>query len=103
MNVLLHQKFQSYFLRKTEDVTIVQFAYLEESFAALIGIIFIYEAFDKMIDINKQRPLRLNTVDALPPNCFCSFVNGTTLSNSSATINVINTIVDVIEMTALIL
>ncbi|CAF0834824.1 unnamed protein product [Adineta ricciae] len=61
--------------------------FTEESFAALIGIIFIYEAFDKMIEINKQRPLRLNTVDALPPNCSCLLVDGTRLFNPSATIN----------------
>jgi hypothetical protein len=59
---------------------------LEESFAALIGIIFIYEAFSKMIDINKQRPVRLHTNKLLPSNCSC-LASDTT--NNSMTINVI--------------
>ena len=43
----------------------------EESFAALIGIIFIYEAFDKMIEINRHRPVRLQTTKLLPEHCTC--------------------------------
>jgi hypothetical protein len=63
--------------------------FLEESFAALIGIIFIYEAFDKMIEINKHRPVRLHTVDALPSNCTCASRNWTSsYRNGSVTINV---------------
>ncbi|CAF0728534.1 unnamed protein product [Didymodactylos carnosus] len=45
--------------------------FTEESFAALIGIIFIYEAFDKTIDINKSYPFRLKTEHLLPDNCSC--------------------------------
>ncbi|CAF3524763.1 unnamed protein product [Rotaria socialis] len=45
--------------------------FTEESFAALIGIIFIYEAFDKMIEINHNQPVRLHTVETLPLNCTC--------------------------------
>ncbi|CAF3452133.1 unnamed protein product [Rotaria sp. Silwood1] len=44
---------------------------LKESFAALIGIIFIYEAFDKMIEINKKQPVQLHTTALLPPGCTC--------------------------------
>jgi hypothetical protein len=56
--------------------------FTEESFAALIGIIFIYEAFDKMIEINKQRPVRLHTNEILPSNCSCN-------NKTEMTINVI--------------
>ncbi|CAF1216222.1 unnamed protein product [Rotaria sp. Silwood1] len=45
--------------------------FTEESFAALIGIIFIYEAFDKMIEINKKQPVQLHTTALLPPGCTC--------------------------------
>lgn len=61
---------------------------LEESFAALIGIIFIYEAFNKILDINRHRPARLHTDQYLPPNCSCSIWNGTTISRANMTINV---------------
>ena len=63
--------------------------FLEESFAALIGIIFVYEAFDKMIEIKKQRPVRLHTVNTLPSNCTCRSQNWTSIyKNGSTTINV---------------
>ena len=61
---------------------------VEESFAALIGIIFVYEAFDKMIDINRQRPVQLHTNAILPPNCTCITQNGTANWKSTITINV---------------
>ncbi len=63
--------------------------FLEESFAALIGIIFIYEAFDKMIEINRHRPVRLHTTKILPTNCSCIGSNGTSYGRSYMTINVI--------------
>ena len=62
--------------------------YLEESFAALIGIIFIYEAFDKMIEINHNRPVRLHTTETLPSNCSCTTSNRTSGWTSDMTINV---------------
>ncbi|CAM4906352.1 unnamed protein product [Rotaria socialis] len=62
--------------------------FTEESFAALIGIIFIYEAFDKIIDINRHRPVRLHTNQILPPNCSCL------TSNRARTLNLIMTIND---------
>ncbi len=65
------------------------FLFLEESFAALIGIIFIYEAFSKMIDINRHRPVRLHTVDTLPSNCSCTNSNGTVFRSPNTTISVI--------------
>jgi hypothetical protein len=65
--------------------------FLEESFAALIGIIFIYEAFDKMIDINRQRPVRLHTDMFLPANCSCKTRNQTKPWKSPMTINVLLT------------
>ncbi len=61
--------------------------FLEESFAALIGIIFIYEAFDKMIDINHIRPVRLRTNARLPSNCTCITSNGTLYGNSTINVN----------------
>ncbi|CAF1088075.1 unnamed protein product, partial [Didymodactylos carnosus] len=45
--------------------------FTEESFAALIGIIFIYESFDKIIDISTQSPFRRKTERLLPDNCSC--------------------------------
>ncbi|CAF1020101.1 unnamed protein product [Adineta steineri] len=57
--------------------------FTEESFAALIGIIFVYEAFDKMIEINQAVPVRLHTTDALPSNCSCTLFNGTQISTNS--------------------
>ncbi|UJR16088.1 hypothetical protein I4U23_003000 [Adineta vaga] len=54
--------------------------FTEESFAALIGIIFIYEAFDKMIEINQHRPVRLHTRKVLPPNCSCALTKYTNKS-----------------------
>jgi hypothetical protein len=63
---------------------------LEESFAALIGIIFIYEAFNKIIDINKHRPARLQTNQFLPSNCSCTMWNGTRLNQANMTISVRN-------------
>jgi len=60
--------------------------FTEESFAALIGIIFIYEAFSKMIDINEQRPVRLHTTSILPSNCSCILSNGTLYGNSNTRI-----------------
>lgn len=64
--------------------------FLEESFAALIGIIFIYEAFDKMTEINRHRPVRLHTTKILPSDCSCLGLNQTIRSNkSNITINVI--------------
>ena len=63
---------------------------VEESFAALIGIIFIYEAFSKIIDINRYRPARLQTNQALPPNCSCTMWNGTNLAQGNMTISVRN-------------
>jgi len=62
--------------------------FLEESFAALIGIIFVYEAFDKMIDIKQQRPVLLHTVNILPSNCTCTALNGTLYRTPKTTINV---------------
>jgi len=64
--------------------------FLEESFAALIGIIFVYEAFDKMLDINKHRPVRFHTTNMLPTNCSCVPFNRTQTPNSTKTINVIS-------------
>jgi hypothetical protein len=61
---------------------------VEESFAALIGIIFIYEAFDKMIEINHQRPVRLHTDKILPSNCSCIISNRRGNESSPITINV---------------
>ncbi|CAF2401099.1 unnamed protein product [Rotaria sp. Silwood2] len=61
--------------------------FTEESFAALIGIIFIYEAFDKMIEINHHRPVRLHTVKLLPSNCSCLTSNAASDWNFNMTIN----------------
>ncbi|CAF0790608.1 unnamed protein product [Adineta steineri] len=62
--------------------------FTEESFAALIGIIFIYEAFDKMIEINHHQPARLHTNEILPPNCSCLISNRRKrYQNSTMTIN----------------
>lgn len=61
--------------------------FTEESFAALIGIIFIYEAFNKIIDINKHRPARLQTNQFLPSNCSCTMWNGTRLNQANMTIS----------------
>lgn len=61
---------------------------LEESFAALIGIIFVYEAFDKMIEVNQHRPVRLHTTDALPKNCSCRSATGPVYWKSTMSINV---------------
>ncbi|CAF0758464.1 unnamed protein product [Rotaria sordida] len=61
--------------------------FTEESFAALIGIIFIYEAFDKMIEINRHRAVRLHTNKILPSNCSCLISNKTRNWNFSMTIN----------------
>lgn len=63
---------------------------LEESFAALIGIIFIYEAFDKMLDIKRQRPVRLHTIEPLPGNCSCRSQNWTSYQRPNTTISVRN-------------
>lgn len=60
----------------------------EESFAGLIGIIFVYEAFDKMLDIRRQRPVRLHTVESLPNNCTCSSSNWTSYRYPNTTISV---------------
>ena len=61
---------------------------VEESFAALIGIIFIYEAFDKILDIRRLRPVRLHTVNPLPNNCSCRSQNWTSYLRPNTTINV---------------
>ena len=57
----------------------------EESFAALIGIIFIYEAFHKIIGINEQLPARLHTNQVLPSNCSCLNLNFTSSKLGSTT------------------
>lgn len=62
--------------------------FVEESFAALIGIIFIYESFDKMIEISHQRPVRLNTLEILPDSCSCRSARGGIYRKSMASINV---------------
>ncbi|CAF3368958.1 unnamed protein product [Rotaria sp. Silwood1] len=59
----------------------------QESFAALIGIIFIYEAFDKMIEINHHRPVRLHTNKVLSSNCSCLISDRANGWNSKMTIN----------------
>ncbi|CAF3643219.1 unnamed protein product [Rotaria sordida] len=61
--------------------------FTEESFAALIGIIFIYEAFDKMIEINSQQPVRLHTTKILPSNCTCIKENDTLNRTKQMTIS----------------
>ncbi|CAF3369159.1 unnamed protein product [Rotaria sp. Silwood1] len=61
--------------------------FTEESFAALIGIIFIYEAFDKMIEINHHRPVRLHTNKVLSSNCSCLISDRANGWNSKMTIN----------------
>ncbi|CAF2962810.1 unnamed protein product [Rotaria sp. Silwood2] len=61
--------------------------FTEESFAALIGIIFIYEAFDKMIEINKHQPVRLNTNRFLPPGCTCLQENNASNWTTTMTIS----------------
>ncbi|KAK6166324.1 hypothetical protein SNE40_023048 [Patella caerulea] len=51
--------------------------FTEESFACLIALIFIYEAFLKLIEISHDgAPLRLHPSEALVPSCVC---NGTSL------------------------
>lgn len=49
--------------------------FTEESFASLIALIFIYEAFVKLSDIaKKDAPVRLNPGDhPEQPNCYCNF------------------------------
>lgn len=89
-------KYITRFTGKTRKVSAVGFflnfkrknRFLEESFAALIGIIFIYEAFDKMIEINHHRPVRLHANRVLPANCSCSTVNGTSFGSPTETISV---------------
>ena len=80
--------FEQGFWHRSNIPTFFSF-FLEESFAALIAIIFIYEAFDKMIEISGQKPVRLQTVNLLSSKCTCVNENGTIAGSTSLTINVI--------------
>ena len=48
--------------------------FTEESFASLIALIFIVEAFKKLADIAKEdAPLRLHPEGVYVPHCYCNF------------------------------
>ena len=50
--------------------------FTEESFACLIALIFIYEAFKKMFGIEHEAPVHLHP-EKPKPNCFCVLENFT--------------------------
>ncbi|XP_033761827.1 sodium bicarbonate cotransporter 3-like isoform X1 [Pecten maximus] len=61
--------------------------FTEDSFATLIAIIFIVEAFKKVGDIGKENPVNLNPHDPIPTECTCIPRNCTGIwdANNTAT------------------
>ncbi|XP_076310226.1 electroneutral sodium bicarbonate exchanger 1-like isoform X2 [Tachypleus tridentatus] len=54
--------------------------FTEENFATLISIIFIYKAVEKLLHMDNDDPIHINTICPVAHNCYC------TLSESSDTI-----------------
>lgn len=68
--------------------TVIDDVCAEENFAGLIGIIFVDEAIDKMIDINRRRPMRLNTQHVLSPRCSGMLWNSSMTNTRNGTISI---------------
>ncbi|XP_062594759.1 electroneutral sodium bicarbonate exchanger 1-like [Saccostrea cucullata] len=51
--------------------------FTEESFACLIALIFIFEAFKKLIEIEHLAPVELHAESKQLRDCFCIFLNNT--------------------------
>ncbi|XP_076313045.1 electroneutral sodium bicarbonate exchanger 1-like isoform X4 [Tachypleus tridentatus] len=46
--------------------------FTEENFATLISIIFIYKAIEKVLHINNDYPIHINTIRPVDYNCYCT-------------------------------
>ena len=66
--------------------------FTEESFATLIAVIFIVEAFKKLFSIQTDYPVHFKVDDPVNPDCACmlncSFLNSTIANTDYSTLNV---------------
>ncbi|CAH1788491.1 unnamed protein product [Owenia fusiformis] len=57
--------------------------FTEESFAALIALIFIYEAFSKLIKLEKQAHINFHALEPMNLECYCAAKNETHANDTS--------------------
>lgn len=78
--------------------------FTEESFATLIAVIFIVEAFKKLFGIETDYPVKFNADEPIPIDCACyfncSFLNNT-LTSTFNTSNIVSSLDDCVNTTNL--